>query len=190
MGRPLEEILRILRLPKAMADTYRAESRAAMSLAALFEGVPQMLDSAREKGYRLGLMTGKDRTRTEEVLDQFAIAQVFEATLCGDDPHPAKPEPAGLIWLLGQLRARSPAESVMIGDSPLDITCARRAGVFAVGANWGFSSERALVRAGAALTFASPLALELWLCAGAGDEPGATVSRASAGVPYSGARRG
>jgi AHBA synthesis associated protein len=167
MGRPLEEIVDRLSLPAEFAGTYRRIASSSLDLVALYEGVVELLATAVCLGCRLGVMTGKDRRRTVDVLDRFRLLTYFRGMVCGDDPHPAKPHPGGLrlllVTLAGDLGISSAA---MVGDSHVDVACARAAGVMAIGAGWGFSPPEALEAAGAFRTFSNPQSLCHWLVSG------------------------
>ena len=162
MGLPLEGILSRLGLPQEMAGTYRRVSRESLHLASPYPGVEELLALSRAQGLRVGLMTGKERDRTEEMLRLFQLWESFEVLVCGDDPLPPKPEPGGLQALLASLGER-PEHSALIGDSRHDIACARAAGVMALGAGWGFSPAQELNESGARITFPSPGAFAEWL---------------------------
>ena len=52
-----------------------------------------------------------------------------------------KPDPEGLLWILDKLGV-SPEEGIYIGDSDVDMKTGKAAGMFTVGAEWGFGSEK------------------------------------------------
>jgi len=162
MGMPLPEILRRMALPTEMYETYRDISRSLLDDMHLFAGIPDLLETAKHLGMRIGLSTGKDRQRTREILRHFKLTSYFECVVCGDDPFPGKPDPYGLNLTLSQLRVGA-AEAVFVGDSPLDIRYARMASVIGIGAEWGFCSRDELLASGAQVTFPSVSHLNAWL---------------------------
>ena len=161
MGMPLSEIFGKLGLPAELNGTYKRISRSSLDLAAVFPGMKDVLLSLKERGVSLGVITGKDRARTLEAINYFSLTRYFSTIVCGDDPFPGKPRPEGLTWVLGQM-AVDPQYAALVGDSPLDIACARSAGVFAAGAGWGFSTIAELQAAGAQV-FPTVAELTLWL---------------------------
>ncbi|HDO30601.1 MAG TPA: HAD family hydrolase, partial [Desulfobacteraceae bacterium] len=62
---------------------------------------------------------------------------------------PKKPDPAGALEIAGLLDL-PPAEILYLGDSDTDMKTARAAGMFPVGAAWGFRTAEELRRSGAA----------------------------------------
>jgi len=51
-----------------------------------------------------------------------------------------KPDPAGMLALMQEAGAK-PDETVMIGDSQVDVLTARNAGVWSIGCTFGLSPE-------------------------------------------------
>jgi HAD superfamily hydrolase (TIGR01509 family) len=164
LGMPLGEILAELKLPAEMAATYRAFSRASLHRLRTYPGVPEMLRVASRRFAMLGLITGKDRARTDEILEMFGLVPFFDAVVCGDDPFPGKPDPAGLRWIIHRFGVE-PASVAVIGDSPIDIACCTAAGAVPLGAAWGFSCRADL--AGAQRIFRSAEHLAGTLAGGA-----------------------
>lgn len=66
----------------------------------------------------------------------------FQAVVGGDEA-PKKPEPDGLLALCRTLRA-APAETLLVGDSTLDVATARAAGVRVCAVTWGLGSTDVL----------------------------------------------
>jgi 3-amino-5-hydroxybenzoic acid synthesis related protein len=173
MGKPLDEILRALGLPPEMASSYRRASREALSMCSLFAGAVEALAAARAQGMKIALLTGKDRSRTLEILERFGIDGAFGAVVCGDDPLRSKPSPDGLLAILRTLGV-SPSRAAMLGDSPVDMACARAAGVLPLGAAWGAATSAELSAEGARIVFPDLWAVGRWL-EGAAALEGASV---------------
>lgn len=161
MGMPLPAIFEKLCLPPILSETYKKVSRNSLNLSTVFPGIKDVLQNLKGRGVFLGVITGKDRLRTEEVLDYFSLTSYFNIVVCGDDPFPGKPKPDGLTWMLRQM-AVDPGHAVLIGDSPVDIACAKNAGTFPIGVGWGGGIVAELEKAGAEI-FLSVADLNLWL---------------------------
>lgn len=162
MGMPLDAILAQLGLPAAMAETYRRISRRSIHRIRLYPGALQMVNAARQRFPALGLMTGKDRLRTLEILENFRLRELFDLVVCGDDPFPGKPHPDGLAWMIRRFGV-PPGAVAMIGDSSIDITCCLAAGAVPLGALWGSSDAAELSRA--TVTFESVEQFYAWITA-------------------------
>lgn len=72
---------------------------------------------------------------------------------------PVKPDPGVARGILEKLNAR-PEETLMVGDSDVDIRTGHNAGLKACGVTWGFRSRENLVNAGADFLADTPAELE------------------------------
>ena len=98
---------------------------------ALFKGVPAMLDSLRQGGYKLAVATGKTRAGLDHAMAATGAAGWFDATRAAGETA-SKPDPLMLLQLMAELDA-PPGRTLMVGDSVHDLRMARNAGVEAVG---------------------------------------------------------
>jgi phosphoglycolate phosphatase len=110
----------------------------------LYPGVAEALAGA---GRTLAVLSNKPGPMVRQILEGLGVAGRFAAVVGGGDA-PAKPDPAGVLELLGRLGARA-EDAVLVGDSPVDAATARNAGITFVAVTWGLSSREELVRAGA-----------------------------------------
>ena len=100
-----------------------------------FKGIHALLNSLKENGVKLHILTLRDRESTEKVLRQHGLFEYFSSIGCGDD-EVAKPNPLALWNLLGE-DLKPVSESIyMVGDSPVDVSLALRAGVKSIHARW------------------------------------------------------
>jgi phosphoglycolate phosphatase len=77
----------------------------------------------------------------------------------GESPDfPRKPDPASALDACARMGA-SPAETLYLGDSGVDMKTAKAAGFLALGALWGFRSEAELRETGADALLEEPLDL-------------------------------
>ncbi len=162
MGMPLPEILRDLGLPSEMLETYRKLSRQLYKQIRVVPGAYSTLELIKAMGMPIGLMTGKDRERTMEILAHFGLKKFFSATVCGDDQYPGKPAPDGLL-ALAELFGVSPDKTVIVGDSVLDVRCGVAAGALTVAVTWGFESKERMSSCGAHKCLSSFEELDSWL---------------------------
>jgi phosphoglycolate phosphatase len=111
-------------------------------------GARDMLDVFAEQlpDITLGICTNKPRVTAEAVLVALGIRTRFRAVVAGDDLPEKKPAPGPLLHLTKALRS-TPESTVMVGDGPQDVECARRAGMRSVGVDSGFGSHDRLIAA-------------------------------------------
>lgn len=113
----------------------------------LFPGTLEILNSMEQKGWLLGLATGKSRRGVDSFIERHGFAGRFVTTHTADD-GPGKPHPAMIHQALANTGC-SPHHTVMVGDTTFDMQMARSAGVGAVGVSWGNHSVSDLRRSGA-----------------------------------------
>jgi phosphoglycolate phosphatase len=106
------------------------------ALAALRElhGAPGGLTRA------MAVLTNKPVRPAREICAALGLAPYFLNIYGGNSFTTKKPNPEGLIALMGEAGAR-PEETVMIGDSQVDVETARNAGAWAVGCTFGLAPE-------------------------------------------------
>lgn len=126
------------RLIDAYRDRYLDQSRPSSSL---FAGADQVLRKLHEQGFLLAVATGKSRRGLERVLAQTGLGSLFHATRCADEAY-SKPHPQMLEEIMADLDTPA-AQTLMIGDSELDMQMASNAGTAAVAVSYGaHSAER------------------------------------------------
>ncbi len=127
-----------------------------------FPGVPELLAACRGAGAALAVLTNKPEEAARRLLQALLPAAGFRV-VCGARPGlPRKPDPAGARALLDALEV-SPGDAFLLGDSGVDMQAAVAAGLFPVGALWGFRTAGELLDAGARLLASSPLDLVPWI---------------------------
>jgi len=98
--------------------------------------------------YRLAVVTTRGRRDTEAFLDQHNLRGFFDALVTRESTWRIKPHPAP-VRHAAQLLGVEVERCVMVGDTPVDVKSARRAGAWAVAVLCGFGEREELERAGA-----------------------------------------
>jgi pyrophosphatase PpaX len=114
-------------------------------LASLFEGVTEMLAALKKRGAMLALLSDKRRVYGEQELGFAGIAHLFDSVLFLDGARAHKPHPQGLRQVM-QALALDGEQVLFVGDSHVDVQCARRAGVASGAALWGSVGREALLK--------------------------------------------
>jgi phosphoglycolate phosphatase len=122
-----------------------------------YEGVQELL--AALSGRRaLAVLTNKPQRPTERLLAHFGMQRYFRAVVGGDTVHGRKPEPAGLLSICARTQA-TPGETLIVGDSWVDVETARRTGAQVCFADYGFGDEPAEGLRADAWRIAAPIEL-------------------------------
>ena len=100
---------------------------------------PMMVETiaALRARYRLAVLTNKPARPTRQILKGLEMDGFFADVIGGDSVHGRKPDPAGLLDLVARAGI-TPAETLLVGDSPVDLATARRAGTHICLARYGF----------------------------------------------------
>ncbi|MEV8231244.1 HAD-IA family hydrolase [Streptomyces sp. NPDC079167] len=168
LGRYFPDIMRIMDLPLAMEEPFVRESYRMAHLVPLFDGVPEMLHTLRERGIRLAVATGKSGPRARSLLSQLGVLELFDHVIGSDEIAHPKPAPDIVLKAL-ELLGAEPDSAVMVGDAVTDIASAHSAGVAALAALWGETDEPALLAASPDAVLQKPGdLLALWPAAAVG----------------------
>ncbi len=104
----------------------------------LYPGIADALDALADR--TLAVLTNKPGDLSRTILDGLGIADRFVRVCGGGDVPQRKPHPGGLLRLMDEAGA-APAETVVVGDSAVDVRTGRAAGVRTVGVAWGLDPE-------------------------------------------------
>lgn len=117
---------------------------------------PGVLDSLQQMRDRhpdlpMAVLTNKPVNPSREICAALGLAPFFFANYGGNSFATKKPDPAGILNIIGEARARigvdeeSPSHAqngiVMIGDSHVDVLTARACGARALGCRYGLAPE-------------------------------------------------
>lgn len=112
-----------------------------------YPGIPEALRALGAAGVRMGVLTNKNQEFAEALVARW-FGDELACVQGRTDDMPAKPEPPMTRALMGRLGA-DPARTLLVGDMPVDVACARNAGLAVCGAAWGFRGRAELETAGA-----------------------------------------
>ena len=109
----------------------------------VYPGVRSMLRALRDRGVRMGVVTGKPEISTRAILDYFGLSKFMERISCATDALADKEH------LIRAVMPAGDAEVWMVGDRCFDMEGGVKAGVHTLGAAWGYGSEEELRDSGA-----------------------------------------
>jgi phosphoglycolate phosphatase len=144
-GKSEEFLDELRREALATTETYELEAAANTSL---LLGVVNALKALRAMGLRIGLCTINSEKSVTRILERFGIAVLFDVTITRNQVKHVKPDPEHLEAALKVLGA-SPEETVVVGDSRVDMQSAKGLGAIAVGMPTGVSTIEQVMDGGA-----------------------------------------
>jgi phosphoglycolate phosphatase len=108
----------------------------------VYAGVPELLDAVRD-GSRprlLAVLSNKPVNPSRHIVEGLGLRHHFFQIYGGNSFATKKPDPLGAQTLMNEAGA-TPEQTVMIGDSEIDMLTARNAGMYAAGVRYGFRPE-------------------------------------------------
>ncbi len=101
-----------------------------------YAGILEALEALRPHA-RLAVLSNKPTAASLTLLDALGLTPFFAAVIGGDGAFPRKPAPDGLRHLVAEAGV-SPSETVLVGDSTIDLLTSQAAGTAACIARYGF----------------------------------------------------
>lgn len=120
-----------------------------------YEGVPDMLQALTDLGIKMAILSNKPQASTEEMVSRLLSQWRFELVLGAQSSIPMKPDPTTALQIARRLNI-PPAEFLYLGDTDVDMKTATAAGMYPVGAVWGFRTADELMAGGAKQLIQNP----------------------------------
>lgn len=104
-----------------------------------FPGVEQALAQLQDAGVLIGICTNKPEALSLALIETLGWRRFFPVNIGGDSLPFRKPDGRHILTVVERLGG-NPHETVMVGDSAVDVGAARDAGLPVVAVSFGFSS--------------------------------------------------
>jgi phosphoglycolate phosphatase len=109
---------------------YNGVLESLAALRQLHDGPPRMM----------AVLTNKPVRPAQAICEALKLAPFFLHIYGGNSFKTKKPDPEGLVSLMNEAGAK-PEETVMIGDSQVDVETAQNAGTWSIGCTFGLSPQ-------------------------------------------------
>ena len=121
-----------------------------------YPGIPDLLEALVQRGVSLAILSNKPHDSNQMVVSKFFPNNPFQIVL-GARPHiPKKPDPTAALEIAEEMHL-APEQFIYLGDTGIDMKTAVNAGMFPVGALWGFRTAQELIDHGARALLEKPL---------------------------------
>jgi phosphoglycolate phosphatase len=120
-----------------------------------YDGIPELLDELTARRVAMAVLSNKPDDFTKLCVKKLLPRWRFDAVRGLDPGGTKKPDPAGALAIARQLGV-APAGVLYLGDTDTDMRTAVAAGMFPVGARWGFRPAEELLANGAKVLIARP----------------------------------
>ncbi len=113
-----------------------------------YEGIVELLAELQQRGTRLAVLSNKPDDFTRLCVERFFEDIHFEVVRGVTDGTTPKPDPTGAKDICATIGV-APEQVLYLGDTNTDMQTATAAGMYAVGATWGFRTAEELLAHGA-----------------------------------------
>ncbi len=126
-----EELRRALQFFLAYYEEHKMDTTCA------YPGIPDALAELSRKKAPMAVLTNKPVKISVRILESLGLASYFRVIYGGNSFETKKPDPLGAKKILTEFGAQ-PHETMLVGDSEVDVQTARNAGAIAAAVNYGF----------------------------------------------------
>lgn len=127
-------------------DYYRAHK---LDFTYVYPGVMESLAAIRAARPEtlMAVLTNKPVNPSRDICDHFGLSPYFFQNYGGNSFHTKKPDPHGLLTLMAEASAIAGAaitakETMMVGDTEVDVLTARAVGAASLGCSFGLAPHR------------------------------------------------
>lgn len=120
-----------------------------------FDKTPELVKSLKEKNVKCAVLSNKPDNVTGPIVEQLFGKGAFDICRGAVPGVPIKPEPDAALAIMKEF-GLNPEECLFVGDTYVDITTGKNAGMKTIGVLWGFRDEEELRSAGADFIVSSP----------------------------------
>jgi len=139
----------------AMVEIYRNNC---MNKTKPYEGIPELLDELVLRKIKFAVFSNKADELTKKMVPVLLPDWDFELITGLRKEAYKKPNPLVALQISEKLGI-PPGKMIYVGDSGIDMQTANNAGMYAVGASWGFRTREELISNGAKKLLDHPLDL-------------------------------
>lgn len=104
----------------------------------MYAGALQVISDLKARGIRIGICTNKSEYLAIGIIEGLGLRKYFDVIVGGRSGRPSKPSPIPLFDTLAHLGVAT-ADTIMVGDSAIDVQCAKATGVMIIGVSFGYS---------------------------------------------------
>ena len=120
-----------------------------------YDGIPELLDGLVLRGMKLAILSNRPDDLAKLMAGSMLSRWTFSPIHGACDGNPSKPDPTVALRIASDLGV-APEVCLFLGDSNVDMQAAASAGMFPVGALWGFRTREELLAHGAKKLVAHP----------------------------------
>ena len=111
----------------------------------LYPFVRETLVELKQNNFLISLLTTKGQDQAEKIIDHFGLSDFFDLIMGRRIDMKVKPNPEPLIEICKSLKVKA-EETLIAGDTELDIVCGKRAGTLTCAVTYGYREKEFLLK--------------------------------------------
>lgn len=144
LGEPFRQVYQMddVKTAKAVALFRERYFKQGMWEAAMFPGIPDLLQDLKAAGKKIALATSKGHVIAREILDDYGITSYFDIIMGAelDGTRSKKSEVVAEVLCQFGITDENLHTAVLIGDRKYDVEGARTCGISCIGVQYGYAS--------------------------------------------------
>jgi HAD superfamily hydrolase (TIGR01549 family) len=114
-----------------------------MEYSKVYEGVEKTLSDLKDRDILVSLLTTKIQDQADRIIDHFNLRKYFDLVMGRREGIAHKPSPEPLLKICNDLNVNV-NNTLMVGDTELDIQCGKNAGSYTCGVLYGYRTKNLL----------------------------------------------
>lgn len=122
---------------------YKVNYFEQMEYSNVYDGVEKTLSALKDRDIQISLLTTKIQDQADRIIDHFDLRKYFDLVMGRRDGIQHKPSPEPLLKICDDLDI-DVNNTLMVGDTELDIQCGKNAGSYTCGVLYGYRTKELL----------------------------------------------
>ena len=114
-----------------------------MEFSKVYDGVEVTLAALKSRDVKISLLTTKIQDQADRIIDHFNLRKYFDLVMGRREGIAHKPSPEPLLKICNDLMV-DVKNTLMVGDTELDIQCGKNAGSYTCGVLYGYRTKELL----------------------------------------------
>jgi HAD superfamily hydrolase (TIGR01509 family) len=144
IGHHFEDIFAEFNIPvidfESFINIYKIHYFDYINESTLYDGTEETLRNLKSRNIITSLLTTKGQDQAEKIINHFNLAKYFDLVTGRRNGVAHKPSPEPLLLNCNELKVQ-PEETMIVGDTELDIACGKNAGAKTCGVTYGYRTK-------------------------------------------------
>jgi len=110
----------------------------------IYPHVIELLEYLNQNNVKVSLLTTKAQDQADKIINHFKLTKYFTLIMGRRINYPVKPSPVPLLFICKELGV-DPKDTMIIGDTELDINCGKDAGAKTCAVTFGYRTRELLL---------------------------------------------